>query len=325
MSRQDSFESFQEPVGQNLHVDSEPSEPDTSQGDRWKSVTSSLSSSATKYRYEHGRRWHAFNENAYCLPNDETEMERLDIQDYVWRLTLNGNLHVAPIPEDIQHVLDVGTGTGQWAIEFADEHPSCQVLGTDLSPIQPDYTPPNCFFMIDNAERPWVFDHKFDFIHSRMLIMGIHDWPEYFKQMWDNLKPGGWMELKEPQFPISYFDATVTPDCPLLVWSQHVRDACARGGIDTMCTEKFVEQISDQGFVNVKAYPVKWAVGPWPKGSMEKNVGWLTLENTKQFISAIALNLFTKHLGWSAEQVELFLVDVRKDLGDRRKHYYWQL
>ncbi|KAL9619474.1 MAG: hypothetical protein Q9160_005911 [Pyrenula sp. 1 TL-2023] len=325
MNRQDSSELIQQPVGQNLYVDSESSEPDTSQGDRWKSATSSLSSTVLKYRYEHGRRWHAFDENAYCLPNDETEMERLDIQDYVWRLTLNGKLHVSPISKEVRHVLDVGTGTGQWAMEFADEHPSSHVIGTDLSPIQPEYTPPNCYFMIDNAENSWVFSHKFDFIHSRMLVMGIHDYPQYFKQIWDNLEPGGWMEIKEPQFPIGVHDDTVPSSSPLLVWSQHVREACAKAGIDTMCTERFVDQINDQGFVNVKAYPVKWAVGPWPKGNLEKNIGWLTLENTKQFISAIALNLFTKHLGWSTGQVELFLIDVRRDLSDRNKHYFWQL
>lgn len=33
-------------------------------------------------------------------------------------------------------VIDIGTGTGIWAIDFADEHPESEVIGTDLSPIQ---------------------------------------------------------------------------------------------------------------------------------------------------------------------------------------------
>ena len=34
----------------------------------------------------------------------------------------------------------------QWAIEFAEEHPSALVLGVDLSPIQPPHVPVNCSF-----------------------------------------------------------------------------------------------------------------------------------------------------------------------------------
>lgn len=71
--------------------------------------------------------------------------------------TLDGKLHLAPIPDNVKRVLDVGTGTGIWVIEFgnclilrlsavyppvvkfllADQHPNTTVLGNDLSPIQP--------------------------------------------------------------------------------------------------------------------------------------------------------------------------------------------
>jgi len=70
----------------------------------------------------------------------------------------SNKLSMAPIKENVGNVLDVGTGTGLWAIDFGtaffnthfmqlfpadqvcspgDEHPSAQVLGVDLSPIQP--------------------------------------------------------------------------------------------------------------------------------------------------------------------------------------------
>ena len=46
---------------------------------------------------------------------------------------LLGTLHRAPIQDipDMQ-IMDVGTGTGIWALEMALEYPSAQILGTDL-------------------------------------------------------------------------------------------------------------------------------------------------------------------------------------------------
>jgi ubiquinone/menaquinone biosynthesis C-methylase UbiE len=80
-------------------------------------------------------------------------------------------------------VIDIGTGTGKWAIEFADLHPSAEVIGTDLSPIQPNLTPLNCQFIVDNAEHDWVYDKQLDYIHSRMLLLGIHNWKRYFSNV----------------------------------------------------------------------------------------------------------------------------------------------
>ena len=53
-------------------------------------------------------------------------------------MTLNNKLSLAPLKKEPQHVLDLATGTGVWAMEFALEHPTTTVIGNDLSPIQPE-------------------------------------------------------------------------------------------------------------------------------------------------------------------------------------------
>lgn len=40
-------------------------------------------------------------------------------------------------------------------------------------------------------------------------------------------------------------------------------------------------------------------------------------------IQAVSLMLFTNILGWSADEVEVLLVDVRKEAKNRDIHGYW--
>jgi SAM-dependent methyltransferase len=310
-------------IVEDLQVDFHPELSDA-ETDRV-TLSSSINSAVTNFREEHGRRYHAFEESQYWLPNDDIEIARLDLQHHCWRLSV-GALYLSPISEGVHNIIDIGTGAGQWAIEFADAHPCATVIGTDLSPIQPVWTPPNCSWLIDNAEQEWVYPKKFDFVHSRMLMMGIHDWPRYWKQAYDNLKPGGWVEVLEPEFPVSSADnREMTEADSFYLWSKYMREAAAIDGIDTMVTAKFKKQLEEQGFVNIHEQGVRWPLGAWPKGKREKILGQWALENTKIFLSPSALALFKKRLGWTTEAVEKFLVGVNKDLEDNKKHYYWQL
>lgn len=46
-----------------------------------------------------------------------------------------------------------------------------QVIGTDISLIQPTHnTPPNCEFVREDAEDMWIFGHLFDYIHWRLMF-----------------------------------------------------------------------------------------------------------------------------------------------------------
>lgn len=89
----------------------------------------------------------------YLLPNDVREQERMDLQHLLYLETTHGKLFLAPIRENPRRCLDLMTGTGNWAIDFADAYPMCDVLGTDLSPIQPQYVPVNCRYVQLRAEK----------------------------------------------------------------------------------------------------------------------------------------------------------------------------
>ncbi|KAK5659800.1 hypothetical protein OQA88_1012 [Cercophora sp. LCS_1] len=85
----------------------------------------------------------------YWVPNDDTANEQLDINHHLLTLALDNKLFLAPVDKPAK-VLDVGTGTGIWAIDFADEFLDADVTGVDISPIQPSWGPLNLKFELDD-------------------------------------------------------------------------------------------------------------------------------------------------------------------------------
>ena len=186
------------PVGALAAQDDASSEGDSGYGDETALSTASLQSSIFDYEEEHGRSYHAFRRGKYVMPNDEREQERMDMHYHSLRLALNNRHWIAPI-EEPKNILDVGTGTGIWAMDVADDNPSTQITGIDLSPIQPTAVPPNLQFLIMDADEPWDgYEERFDFIHTRLMNgFSIKSWPFFYQQAFASLEPGGWVENQE--------------------------------------------------------------------------------------------------------------------------------
>jgi len=86
----------------------------------------------------------------YWGPNDDRQNNGLDIAHHFMVMLKGDRLFAAPMDHP-KRVLDIGTGTGIWAIDMADAYPSTEIVGTDISPIQPTWVPPNCTFHIEDA------------------------------------------------------------------------------------------------------------------------------------------------------------------------------
>lgn len=80
------------------------------------STTASVSSSVRDYIFENNRRYHRYQEGRYLIPNDEPEQEREDMKHAMIVNVCDGQLHFAPLSNP-QRILDIGTGTGIWAID----------------------------------------------------------------------------------------------------------------------------------------------------------------------------------------------------------------
>jgi hypothetical protein len=56
------------------------------------------------------------------------------------------------------------------------ENPTSQVIGTDLTAIQPEgHGANNCSFSVEDAEDEWVGYPMFDYIHVRMVCTCFRD------------------------------------------------------------------------------------------------------------------------------------------------------
>lgn len=124
------------PEASSIEVDLESSDTDYALASD-SSTTQSLESSILDHVHENGRRYHRYRQGGYLFPNDEAEQDRLDMLHHIFLLVLEGKLYKAPLPRSPRCILDIGTGTGLWALDVADDFPGADVLGIDLSPIQP--------------------------------------------------------------------------------------------------------------------------------------------------------------------------------------------
>lgn len=69
---------------------------------------------------------------AYIYPNDEQEIDRLDMQHHMFKMAMDGKLFQVPL-QDPKKILDIGTGSGIWPIEMCMiTHPSPNVLSHHL-------------------------------------------------------------------------------------------------------------------------------------------------------------------------------------------------
>lgn len=291
------------------------------------SSTVSIGTSILNYRTENGRTYHSYKEGRYLAPNDDAENDRLDLQHHIFSLTFNNKLLIAPIPKEkpLHRVLDVGTGTGIWAIDFADEHPESQVIGVDLSPIQPLFVPPNACFEVDDIEASWTWKTPFDLIHCRMMTGSVKNWPRLIEQSFENLTPGGWLQLADGVFPIRSDDGTMTESSAVLKWARLFTEALSLAGQRIDSALQYKEQLEAAGFVDVEEVVYKWPSNQWPKDRKLKEIGAWQYESWVTGVDAISIAAFTRILGWTPTELEVLLAAVRKEFKDTKIHSYFPI
>ncbi|GKT56593.1 mRNA 3'-end-processing protein yth1 [Colletotrichum tofieldiae] len=208
--------------------------------------------------------------------------------------------------------------------DFADEHPNTTVIGTDLSPIQPAWVPPNVHFEIDDCQQPWTWTpNTFDFVHIRYLFGAIIDWTALFKEAYRVCKPGGWVQSGEAEVEFRSDDGTIPPDSAMatLWWKLYLEGGAKLGRpFDVLSRGLQRKGMEKAGFVDIVERDFKLPVGGWAADPKLADVGryvQLTMEND---IEGYTLLMWNNILQWPKDEYQIFLMSIRKELRSRKIH-----
>ncbi|KAJ2898117.1 uncharacterized protein MKZ38_004176 [Zalerion maritima] len=294
--------------------------------------TESLTESIIGVQEENGRTYHSYQAGSYPYPNDEREKERLELQYECISVLFGGRLFFAPWSR--QHypgtILDIGTGTGRWAIEMGDKFPLSTIRATDLSPIQTTHVPPNVNFCIEDGSLPWHPSLFYDYVHTRMTVGCWSDFcTDVCTQAYAQLNPGGWFESQELD-PWVYCDDGTMPDSfQPLVWVQEMSEIADEAQRPVLMAQTARQSYEQAGFQNVRELAFRIPLNDWGGGGnltrLERRVGRMWEENMLEGLSAMSLGLYTRYRNMNQKRVEGRLLHVRRGLRDKNVHAYMRI
>jgi predicted methyltransferase len=114
--------------------------------------------------------------------------------------------------------------------------------------------PPNCSFVIDNAEDVWLYSpsQAFDLIHMRAMSGSIKDWPKLYSQAFQHLKPGGWVEAQDHDVKLGSDDDSVDRAKDWVHWMKTANEVAEKFGKILDVGPRQKQWMTDAGFVDIR-------------------------------------------------------------------------
>ncbi|GLA67432.1 hypothetical protein AtubIFM54640_010751 [Aspergillus tubingensis] len=276
---------------------------------------------------ENGRIYQGQEIDSYILPCDETEQDRLDfmhalVMKALWPARLGHISH----PHN-GRFLDLGCGTGIWAIEMAEAYPNAYVLGVDISAMQPDFHPPNCAFKVPfDYEHPWLIDGgQWDVIHMQMGCGSVTNWPRLYTRIFDHLLRDAWFEQVEVNFEPRCYDQPLEKG-PLSFWYHSLKSATqlskreiAHSPVQTL------QWLREAGFSDIRYGEVVLPVNLKKPSDYDRVAARWYRTAFIDSIQPLCMAPFTRAHGWTHESIRSVVDAAQAEVLDSDLEFFYTL
>ncbi|KAG8952182.1 hypothetical protein FRC03_012228 [Tulasnella sp. 419] len=228
--------------------------------------------------------------DTYMLPAasiaDFDEHNRLDLQHHILYISIDSlyafpdrvRRALAPNDDIPPVIIDLGTGSGRWAVSMAEEFPYAEVVGLDLvPPVDITDMPLNCRFEIDDANLPMPhYTNCFNVVHCRSLEVGIKDFERLIYEIALMLRIGGIALISGGEMQLYGEDQKVLPTVPVgtpgFSWTNFYLQALLkahehRGSTSGEAKVSWNKWLANNpNFERTESFDILIPIGPWQKG-----------------------------------------------------------
>lgn len=128
------------------------------------------------------------------------------------------------------------------------------------------------------------------------------------------MKPGGWFELQEFHYTAACDDSSCDGPYAWRDFCNYLGQGMTNLGSEMNGILKAEGELKAAGFKNIRSKNFKCPLGPWAKKKSLQECGHVLRDVVMYGLNGLARRPFRDGLGWTPIQIEMFLVDVRKDV-----------
>lgn len=219
-----------------------------------------------------------------------------------------------------QQIVDVGCGTGIVTRYLGDTYSTAKVYGIDISPVPDRQRPSNVEYILGDVRNLINNDEHLafgstDFVFSRLLVLGMTDWPGYVRDMASLLRPGGQLEAQD--FVVEGY---LYGDCCSVDWEwlNALKFAAKQNDLDLQCGRNIKGYMEMAGLVDIKVREYRLPLGTWlaEENPETRRIG----EHAAREYGMLYYNAVPKMLqdmGYAEEKIEDLRSMTFKDLAGR--------